>query len=164
MTIGIDANDPDGICGVEVSVNDLKIDIPLSEILGKINEEPIEIELNTNDLPDGPVKIAVSICDCNDNCTESPPLNYTIDNTLSVPDTIEIISATFNNGGFDIAWEKSNASDFNQYDLYHSLTENLDDFSLIRTSNDINNLTYFLNNSDPLISVSYTHLTLPTKA
>ena len=119
MTIGIDANDPDGICGVEVSVNDLKIDVPLSEILGKINEEPIEIELNTNDIPDGPVKIAVSICDCNDNCTESPPLNYTIDNTLSVPDTIEIISATFNNGGFDIAWEKSNASDFNQYDLYH---------------------------------------------
>ena len=159
MTIGIDANDPDGICGVEVSVNDLKIDIPLSEILGKINEEPIEIELNTNDIPDGPVKIAVSICDCNDNCTESPPLNYTIDNTLSVPDTIEIISATFNNGGFDIAWEKSNASDFNQYDLYHSLTENLDDFSLIHTSNDINNLTYFLNNSDPLI-FNYFYITV----
>ena len=56
MTIGIDANDPDGICGVEVSVNDLKIDIPLSEILGKINEEPLEIELNTNDIPDGPSK------------------------------------------------------------------------------------------------------------
>ena len=67
VTIGIDVNDPDGICGVEVSVNDLKIDVPLSEILGKINEEPIEIELNTNDIPDGPVKIAVSICDCNNN-------------------------------------------------------------------------------------------------
>jgi len=36
VTIGIDANDPDGICGVEVSVNDLKINIPLSEILGKL--------------------------------------------------------------------------------------------------------------------------------
>ena len=106
-----------------------------------------------------PVKIAVSICDCNDNCTESPPLNYTIDNTLSVPDTIEIISATFNNGGFDIKWEKSNASDFNQYDLYHSLTENLDDFSLIHTSNDINNLTYFLDNSDPLI-FNYFYITV----
>ena len=159
MTIGIDANDPDGICGVEVSVNDLKIDIPLSEILGKINEEPIDIELNTNDLPDGPVRIAVSICDCNDNCTESPPLNYKIDNTLSVPDTIEIISATFNNGGFDIRWEKSNASDFNQYDLYHSLTENFDDLSLIHTSNDINNLTYFLDNIDPLI-FNYFYITV----
>ena len=92
VTIGIDASDPDGICGVEINVNDFKIDVPLSEILGKINDEPIEIDLNTNDLPDGPVKISVSICDCNDNCTESPPLNYTIDNTLSFPDTIEIIS------------------------------------------------------------------------
>ena len=159
VTIGIDANDPDGICGVEVSVNDLKIDIPLSEILGKINEEPLEIKLNTNDLLDGPVEIAVSICDCNGNCTESPPLNYEIDNTLSVPDTIEIISAMFNNGGFDIRWEKSNASDFNQYDLYHSLTENFDDFSLIHTSNDINNMYYFLDNTNPLI-LNYFYITV----
>ena len=159
VTISIDANDPDGICGVEVSVNDLKIDIPLSEILGKINEEPLEIKLNTNDLLDGPVEIAVSICDCNGNCTESPPLNYEIDNTLSVPDTIEIISAMFNNGGFDIRWEKSNASDFNQYDLYHSLTENFDDFSLIHTSNDINNMYYFLDNTNPLI-LNYFYITV----
>jgi len=41
---------------------------------------------------------------------------------LSFPDTIEIISTTFNNGGFDITWEKSNASDFDQYKLYHSIS------------------------------------------
>ena len=105
------------------------------------------------------MEIAVSICDCNGNCTESPPLNYEIDNTLSVPDTIEIISAMFNNGGFDIRWEKSNASDFNQYDLYHSLTENFDDFSLIHTSNDINNMYYFLDNTNPLI-LNYFYITV----
>ena len=118
VTLGIDASDPDGICGVEIIVNDFKIDVPLSEILGKINDGPIEISLNTNDLPDGPVKISVSICDCNDNCTESPPLDYTIDNTLSVPDTIEIISTIFNNGGFEIVWEESQAPDFSKYELF----------------------------------------------
>ena len=89
VTLSIDANDPDGICGVEVNVNDLKIDIPLSEILGNLNKEPIEVSLNTNELPDGPISVSVSICDCNDNCTESPSLDYTVDNTLSVPDTSE---------------------------------------------------------------------------
>ena len=210
VTLSIDANDPDGICGVEVNVNDLKIDIPLSEILGNINNEPIEVSLNTNELPDGPISVSVSICDCNDNCTESPPLDYTVDNTLSVPDTISINSVIFKDGGFDILWEKSNAPDFNQYDLYHSLNENIEDFSIIYSSNEVSQLTYYLENVDPLVynyfyvmvsdsfnystkgpiytssldpepeainiefvlydesqmyitSVSYTHLTLPTK-
>ena len=48
-------------------MNDFKIDVPLSEILGNLNNEPIEISLNTNELPDGPVAVSVSICDCNDN-------------------------------------------------------------------------------------------------
>ena len=151
MTIGIDANDPDGICGVEINVNDLKIDIPLSEILGKINDEPIEISLNTNDLPDGPVEISVTICDCNDNCTESPPITYTIDNTLSVPDTINITSANFINSGFDIKWEKSDNGDFYQYDLYHSINETLDDTSLIFSSNNIDQTNFFMENTDPFI-------------
>ena len=112
VTIGIDANDPDGICGVEINVDDIKIDVPLSEILGKINEEPIEISLNTNDLPDGPIEVSVSICDCNDNCTKSPPITYEVDNKLSVPDTINITSANFMDGGFNINWEKSNNGDF----------------------------------------------------
>ena len=151
VTIGIDANDPDGICGVEINVDDLKIDIPLSEILGKINDEPIEISLNTNDLPDGPVEISVTICDCNDNCTESPPITYTIDNTLSVPDTINITSANFINSGFNITWERSTDNDFQKYDLYHSINESLVDSSLIFSSNNIENVTYFMENADPLI-------------
>ena len=73
-------------------MNDFKIDVPLSEILGNLNNEPIEISLNTNELPDGPVAVSVSICDCNDNCTESPPIDYKIDNTLSLPDTVNINS------------------------------------------------------------------------
>ena len=151
MNLSIDARDADGICGVEININDFKIDIPLSEILGNINNEPVEISLNTNDLPDGPVSISVSICDCDDNCTESPPIDYIIDNTLSVPDSIEIESVTFNNAGFDISWEKSNASDFSQYDLYHSIVDDGTDFSLIHSTNDVNSIIYFLQDVDPLI-------------
>jgi len=70
---------------------------------------------------------------------------------LSFPDTIEIISTTFNNGGFDIIWEKSNASDFDQYKLYHSISETIDDSTMIYTSNNVDDVTYFMDNADPLI-------------
>ncbi|MDG1223711.1 MAG: Ig-like domain-containing protein [Candidatus Marinimicrobia bacterium] len=159
VTLGIDASDPDGICGVEININDLKIDIPLSEILGNINNEPVKISLNTNELPDGPVSLSVSICDCDDNCTESPPVDYTIDNTLSIPDTIKIESVVFNNAGFDISWEESNATDFNQYDLYHSTVANESDYSLIFSTNDVKSITYFLENVDPLI-LNYFYITV----
>ena len=151
VTLSIDANDPDGICGVEVNVNDLKIDIPLSEILGNLNKEPIEVSLNTNELPDGPISVSVSICDCNDNCTESPSLEYTVDNTLSVPDTISINTVSFKDGGFDILWEKSNALDFKQYDLYHSLNEEIESFSIIFSTNNVDQLTYYFEDVNPLV-------------
>jgi len=70
---------------------------------------------------------------------------------LSFPDTIEIISTTFNNGGFDITWEKSNASDFDNYKLYHSISETIEDSTMIYTSNNVDDLTYFMDNADPLI-------------
>jgi len=70
---------------------------------------------------------------------------------LSFPDTIEIISTTFNNGGFDITWEESNASDFDQYKLYHSISETIDDSTMIYTSNNVDEVTYFMDNADPLI-------------
>lgn len=131
----------------------------MSEILGNINNEPVQISLNTNELPDGPVSLSVSICDCDDNCTESPPINYTIDNTLSVPDTIEIESVIFNNAGFDISWEESNATDFYQYDLYHSTVANESDYSLIFSTEDVKKITYFLENVDPLI-LNYFYITV----
>jgi hypothetical protein len=115
--------------------------------------------LNTNELPDGPVSLSVSICDCDDNCTESPPVDYTIDNTLSIPDTIEIESVVFNNAGFDISWEESNATDFNQYDLYHSTVANESDYSLIFSTNDVKSITYFLEDVDPLI-LNYFYITV----
>ena len=40
-----------------------------------------------------------------------------------MPDTVNINSVIFNNGGFEILWETSNAADFNKYDLYHSLVD-----------------------------------------
>ena len=131
----------------------------MSEILGNINNEPVQISLNTNELPDGPVSLSVSICDCDDNCTESPPINYTIDNTLSIPDTIEIESVIFNNAGFDISWEESNATDFNQYDLYHSTVDNESDYSLIFSTKNVKSITYFLENVDPLI-LNYFYITV----
>ena len=110
-------------------------------------------------MPDGPIEISVTMCDCNDNCTESPPISYTVDNTLSVPDTINITSAIYNEGGFNIEWEKSLDLDFYQYDLYYSPSENIDDTLKIFTTNDINKTSYFIEsiNSVPANPLIYNH-------
>ena len=68
-----------------------------------------------------------------------------------MPDTVNINSVIFNNGGFEILWETSNASDFNQYDLYHSLVDEPENFSKIYSSNDINKTTYFKIDANPLV-------------
>jgi len=68
-----------------------------------------------------------------------------------VPDTINITSANFMNGGFDINWEKSINGDFYQYDLYHSVSETIDDSLMIYTTNNINNTNFFMESGDPLI-------------
>ncbi len=68
-----------------------------------------------------------------------------------MPDTINITSANFINGGFNITWEKSDNGDFYQYDLYHSINETLDDTSLIFSSNNIDQTSFFMENTDPFI-------------
>ena len=69
----------------------------------------------------------------------------------ALPDSIEITDVNYINGGFNITWERSTDNDFQKYDLYHSINETLDDTSLIFSSDNIDNVTYFMENADPLI-------------
>ena len=69
----------------------------------------------------------------------------------ALPDSIEITDVNYINGGFNITWERSTDNDFQKYDLYHSINESLVDSSLIFSSNNIENVTYFMENADPLI-------------
>ena len=69
----------------------------------------------------------------------------------ALPDSIEITDVSYINGGFNITWERSTDNDFQKYDLYHSINETLDDTSLIFSSDNIDNVTYFMENADPLI-------------
>ena len=77
--------------------------------------------------------------------------NIHISSLESLPDSIEITDINYMNGGFHITWERSTDDDFQKYDLYHSINETLDDTSLIFSSNNIENVTYFMENADPLI-------------
>jgi len=44
---------------------------------------------------------------------------------IMLPDTINILSKEFFNDGFQLKWSQSSSVDFNKYELYHSLDENL---------------------------------------
>ena len=70
---------------------------------------------------------------------------------MSVPDTIEIISTIFNNGGFEIVWEESQAPDFSKYELFHSLLETMDNSQNIYSTNTRTGTNFFMPGVDPLV-------------
>ena len=147
--ITIDAHDPDGICKIELWVNGAVQD---EDYVSREDDGGYrDILFDTNDLPDGQTEIFVRVCDCDGNCTDSDVVTPVIDNTLSSPDTINIISAEFQNGGFEIIWEQSQASDFANYELFHSLEETMDNGENIHFTNTIADTHYFMDGADPLV-------------
>ena len=149
MIITIDAHDPDGICKIELWVNGTVQD---EDYVSREDDGGYrDILFDTNDLPDGQTEIFVRVCDCDGNCTDSDVVTPVVDNTLSSPDTINIISAEFQNGGFEIIWEQSQASDFANYELFHSLEETMDNGENIHFTNTIAETHYFMNGADPLV-------------
>ncbi|SVD58772.1 uncharacterized protein METZ01_LOCUS411626, partial [marine metagenome] len=116
-----------------------------------------DILFDTNDLPDGQTTILVRVCDCDDNCTDSDIVTPVVDNTLSAPDTVNILSAEYQNGGFEIVWEESQAPDFAKYKLFHSLLETMDNPQNIHSTNTITGTNYFMPGVDPLV-VNYFYI------
>ena len=112
--------------------------------------DSINLNFDTNDLPDGETQIFVRICDCDGNCTDSQTMNYKIDNTISLPDTISITSAIYSTGGFQVDWEKSLISDFLKYDLHHSMDPAMENSTIVFTTDSINDNNFLFTNTNHL--------------
>ena len=111
----------------------------------------ISIAFDTNSLPDGETEIFIRVCDCEGNCTDSQVVTYLVDNTISNPDTVSILSTDYINNNFNIAWEKSSATDFDNYQLFHSLDSQMTAANQIYYSNNINGILHPFDAPNPYV-------------
>ncbi len=90
--------------------------------------------------------ITVRAYDESENMTDSDPITLIVNNTNSYPSQINLNPTEYNhiNQTFIITWNKSQDIDFDNYQLFESLSENMSDMNIIFNSNAINDTIYIV--------------------
>ena len=117
--------------------------------------EPYSFTWNTNEVDNGNYTITIRSYDTNDNTTDSQPIVLTVDNTQSNPQSVNITSLVFENGGFNITWNPSTDGDFSSYDLEKSVESSMNDYTVVYSTNEVGNTNYVDTDVDPLIYQYY---------
>ena len=112
--------------------------------------EPYSFKLNTTNYKDGSHTLIVRSYDTSENQSDSSPVTVVVDNTVSVPNSISVTSATFSNGGFTINWSKSTDDDFKSYSIEHSVESQMNDYEEIFFTKDVNITTTRMDDASPL--------------
>jgi len=124
--------------------------------MGLIDEtEPYSFVWNTTKIEDGTYTIIMRAYDTSGNTKDSEPIILIVDNTISIPQSLDITHIVFQNGSFYIKWQKSPDEDFESYYLKKSVSPNMDESELVYSTIDINDTTFIDNNVDPLIIQYY---------
>jgi len=147
VTITVTTQDNEGISKVEFFVDDFLV---LTD-----TESPYQYVWNTTEYEDGEHIVKVISYDNSVNSTESQPIMLNIDNLSSSPQSSQITSIVFDNGGFTITWKKSTDEDFNSYQLERSVESEMNDYEVIYTTQVITDTSYVDNDIDPLIYQYY---------
>ena len=142
VTIKVSTNDNDGIKKVEFYIND--------ELVLTLNDSPFQYLWNTTELEDGEYIIKVISYDNSGNYTESQPIMLKVDNRSYYPTMVKISSLEYDNGGFTITWNKSTDNDFESYQLEKSVESSMNDYTIIHTTMDVNDTSYFDSEGNPL--------------
>ena len=113
VTITCEATDNDELEFVQFFVND-----SLDSFL--VSEEPFIFEWNTNNIINGTYSIRAVAQDVSGNSAESSPINLMVDNSLSIPDGIEIKNISYSLTQLTIQFSQSKEGDFKSYGIYVS--------------------------------------------
>jgi len=143
VTITCMSSDNEGVEKVELWVNGVTTGLT-------DNSEPYSFDWNTTTLEDGNYTIIIRSYDTNENTTDSEPVVLTIDNSLSVPQLVNITSVTYTFTEMTIEWEQSSDGDFNNYKVLYSESES-GNKDTIQTYTDISTTSYTITEFDPLI-------------
>ena len=110
VTITCEAKDNKEIDFVQFFVND-----SLDSFL--VSSEPYIFEWNTNNLENGTYSIKAIAQDASGNSAESSPISLTVDNSLSVPNSVEIENISYSLSLMTIRFRQSTEDDFKSYSI-----------------------------------------------
>ena len=99
VTITVTTQDNEEISKVDFFIDDSLV---LTD-----TESPYQYVWNTTQYEDGEHIVKVISYDNSDNSTESQPIMLNVNNVSSHPQSSQITSIVFDNGGFIITWDKS---------------------------------------------------------
>jgi len=110
VTITCEATDNKEIDFVQFFVND-----SLDSFL--VSTEPYIFEWNTNNLENGTYSIKAVAQDASGNSAESSPISLTVDNSLSVPNSVEIENISYSLSLMTIRFRQATEDDFKSYSI-----------------------------------------------
>lgn len=113
VTITCEATDNEEVEFVHFFVND-----SLDSFL--VSKEPYIFEWNTISMENGTYSINAVAQDVNGNSAESSPISLTVDNSLSIPNSVEIENISYSLSQITILFGQSKEDDFKSYTLYVS--------------------------------------------
>ena len=113
VTITCEATDNEEVEFVQFFVND-----SLDSFL--VSKEPYIFVWNTNSMENGTYSIKAVAQDVNGNSAESSLISLTVDNSLSIPNSVEIENISYNLSQMTILFGQSKEDDFKSYTLYVS--------------------------------------------
>ena len=113
VSITSEATDNNKIEFVQFFVND-----SLDSFL--VSAEPYVFDWNTNNLQNETYSIKAKAEDASGNSAESNTISLTVDNTLSIPNSVEIESISYSLSIMTIRFRQSKEDDFKSYKLFVS--------------------------------------------
>lgn len=112
--------------------------------------EPYSIKWNTTTYKDGSYTLVIRSYDVNGNKGDSPAIKVNVDNTLSIPNPININEVSYDFSKMKVSWETSSDGDFSKYVLLYSEKED-GNKEIIETYNDRATTSHFKDSFDPTI-------------
>ena len=142
VSINVNALDNEEVDFVHFFVND-----SLDSML--IASEPYVFNWNTNGLDDGEYVIKVMAQDASGNASDTVQISLTVDNTLSIPNVVNIIDITYSLSLLSIHFNMSLDSDFNKYTILVSQTPQSDEAIEIGNVTELTDTVYTTTDFDP---------------
>ena len=142
VSIICEAVDNDKIEFVQFFVND-----SLDSFL--VSAEPYIFSWNTNNIQDGNYSIKAKAMDASGNSAESNSIGLTVDNTLSIPNNVQIESISYSLSLMTIRFRKSKEDDFKSYKLFVSEVEDGSDMFEIGEITEQSDTLFTTNEFDP---------------
>ena len=113
VSINCEATDDEGIQSVSLFIND-----NLDSFI--VSEDPYSYDWNTNSLENASYSIKAKAMDLSGNISEASEIIVTVDNSLSYPNSVEIIDISYTLTQMTIKFNRSLENDFKSYKVYFS--------------------------------------------